>query len=128
MLVVGRCRFRPYFRSCVYSPCYFSCLCCSRRLAFQEPESHSSRQLLHGERGPETLYEIFKLRLDRDSVDLERKLEGAQESVVSLMDKKEVLEATRHVTLVKCLQEVNGALGGIYRRLTSVEGMNDVQQ
>lgn len=55
-------------------------------------------------------------------MDLERKLEAAQESVADLMDKKEVLEATRHATLVKCLQEVNGALGGIYRRLTSVEG------
>lgn len=62
------------------------------------------------------------VRLDRDSVDLERKLEAAQVSVVGLMDKKQVLEATRHTTLVKCLQEVNGALGGIYRRLTSVEG------
>lgn len=59
-------------------------------------------------------------------MDLERKLEAAQESVVSLMEKKEVLEATRHATLVKCLQEVNGALGGIYRRLTSVEGKKTI--
>lgn len=39
-----------------------------------------------------------------------------------LMDKKELLEATRHATLVECLEEVNDALGDIYRRLTSVEG------
>lgn len=38
------------------------------------------------------------------------------------MDKKEVLEATRHATLLECLEEVNDALKGIYRRLTSVEG------
>lgn len=60
--------------------------------------------------------------LDRESVIVEGKLEAARESVVVLMDKKEVLEATRHGTLIKCLEEVNQALGGIYRRLTSVEG------
>ncbi|CAM9221599.1 unnamed protein product [Ectocarpus sp. 8 AP-2014] len=59
--------------------------------------------------------------LDREYVILERKLEAAQESVVVLMDKKEVLEATRHGTLIKCLEEVNEALGGIYRWLTSAE-------
>lgn len=57
---------------------------------------------------------------------LERKLETARESVVVLMDKKEVLEATRHGTLIKCLEEVNEALGGIYRRLTSAEGKDIV--
>lgn len=61
-------------------------------------------------------------RLDREAVDLQLKLETMQESVIALMDKKEVLESTRHTTLVKCLEEVNGALGAIYRRLTSVEG------
>lgn len=62
------------------------------------------------------------VRLDRDSAHLQRKLDAARESVVVLMDKKEVLEATRHTTLLKCLEEVNDALKGIYRRLTSVEG------
>ena len=61
-------------------------------------------------------------RLDRESVSLERKVDAARESVVILMDKKEVLEATRHATVLKCLEEVNEALKGIYRRLTSVEG------
>lgn len=61
-------------------------------------------------------------RLDREAVDLQLKLETMQESVIVLMDKREVLESTRHATLVKCLEEVNGALGAIYRRLTSVEG------
>ncbi|CAM9130156.1 unnamed protein product, partial [Ectocarpus sp. 12 AP-2014] len=59
--------------------------------------------------------------LDREYVILERKVEAARESVVFLMDKKEVLEETRHGTLIKCLEEVNEALGGIYRRLTSAE-------
>lgn len=62
------------------------------------------------------------VRLDHDYVRLERKLDAARESVRVLMDKKEVLEATRHATLLKCLEEVNDALKGIYRRLTSVEG------
>lgn len=53
---------------------------------------------------------------------LEHKLDETRESVMVLMDKKEVLEATRHATLVECLEEVNDALKGIYRRLTSVEG------
>lgn len=61
-------------------------------------------------------------RLDREAMDLQLKLETMQESVIVLMDKKEMLESTRHTTLVKCLEEVNGALGAIYRRLTSVEG------
>eukprot|EP00752_Nemacystus_decipiens_P016359 g14628.t2 len=60
-------------------------------------------------------------RLDRESVRLERELDAARESVVLMMDKKEVLEATRHATVLKCLEEVNDALKGIYRRLTSVE-------
>eukprot|EP00903_Cladosiphon_okamuranus_P005634 g5600.t1 len=60
-------------------------------------------------------------RLDGDCVHLERKLGVARESVVTLMDTKEVLETTRHATLLKCLEEVNDALKGIYRRLTSVE-------
>lgn len=62
-------------------------------------------------------------RLDRECVDLQGELERKQESVMVLVDKKEVLEATRHATLVKCLDEVNDAFGGIYRRLTSVEGV-----
>lgn len=54
---------------------------------------------------------------------LEGKLDKARESVAVLMDRKEVLEATRHATLVNCLEEVNDALKGIYRRLTTtVEG------
>lgn len=61
-------------------------------------------------------------RLDQESVELQHNLEATQESVMALMEKKEVLEATRHATLVNCIEEVNDALGGIYRRLTSVEG------
>lgn len=57
---------------------------------------------------------------------LERKLDAARESVVMLMDKKEVLEATRHATLLKCLEEVNDALKDIYRSLTSVEGKETI--
>lgn len=60
-------------------------------------------------------------RLDRESVDLERRLEATQESVLVLMEKKEVIQATRHAALVKCLEEVNEALGNIYGQLTSVE-------
>ena len=55
-------------------------------------------------------------------MDLQLKLDAMQESTIVLMEKKEALESTRHTTLVKCLEEVNGALGTIYRRLTSVEG------
>ncbi len=65
----------------------------------------------------------FDSRLDRESMHLEGKLDKARDSVAALMDRKEVLEATRHATLVKCLEELNDALKGIYRRLTTtVEG------
>lgn len=50
------------------------------------------------------------------------KLERTQDLVIALMDKKERLEATRHARLVACLEDVNRALGTIFRRLTSVEG------
>lgn len=65
---------------------------------------------------------VHRRRLDRELVELQDKLESTRESVIVLMDKKEVLEATRHATLVSCLEEVNDALGRIYRRLTSAEG------
>lgn len=60
-------------------------------------------------------------RLDREFVDHGRRLAATQESVLVLMEKKEVLQATRHAALLKCLEEVNGALGDIYGQLTSVE-------
>lgn len=52
----------------------------------------------------------------------EDQLERVQESVVVSMDQKEALEATRHATLIECLEEINEALGSIFRRLTSIEG------
>lgn len=67
---------------------------------------------------------VHRRRLDRESVELQNKLESTRESVIVLMDKKEALESTRHATLVSCLEEVNDALGRIYRRLTSAEGMS----
>lgn len=65
--------------------------------------------------------------MDREAVELQLELESMQDSVIALMDKKEGLESTRHTTLVKCLEEVNGALGAIYRRLTSAEGAGTCQ-
>lgn len=61
-------------------------------------------------------------RFDRESAELIDKLERARDSVIILMDKKESLQATRHARLVACLEDVNKALGIIFRRLTSVEG------
>ncbi|CAM9141448.1 unnamed protein product [Scytosiphon promiscuus] len=61
------------------------------------------------------------VRLDRESVDVGHKLYVTRESVLALMEKNEMLQATRHAALVKCLEEVNDALGSIYGQLTSIE-------
>lgn len=42
--------------------------------------------------------------------------------MVALLDKKEAIDASRHSTLIACLEGLNGALGGIYRRLTCAGG------
>lgn len=61
-------------------------------------------------------------RLDRDSAKLVGRQERVQDSVIALMDKKERVEATRHASLIDCLEDINRALGAIFRRLTSIEG------